>query len=775
MKNIDKRHFIAVGITVLFLCCGYIFGTAGLRFIESCKDFGLSVAYYFAEMYCLLTGKVNPVKPSVIEVSGIVNIQTAFPLLWEDFTAKMSVFWQRLFTTENFIGYFAAINRYAFVIVIVLLLIVPAAVLLFIVAKRILLSSGKNGTVDSKPLKVFRKLEKKLQPVCNFVKNFILFVKQNKAYRSIWIFIWLVYLNILTIAVEFIAFLIYFVASFDVLHIYLQVYKLSMDAALMFGSLPFIVWLVIFYMVLDKWRRKIGGSRLRRYENRNKGFINSLNLVLMITGSMGSKKTTTLTDIILSQEAMFRDKAFELLQNNDFKFPLFPWSAFESELNNAIAFNQVFNLTSCKDWIRKKQKRFEKAPAKEKLYGYDYMLYPMYRNSELKREYLFDVLETYAQLYFIYTVQSSLIVSNYSVRTDNRFVSEGHFPKWDTDFFKNSDIERNEYTHSHILDFDSLRLGKRLGNNIGGIFEFGVVGITEIGKERGNQIELQGLEKLSDETNQKNDLFNYSLKMARHKATVDNYPFIRFYTDEQRASSWGADGKELCTLLNIPEVAEETLAMPFYFIEELLHDFVFHRFIKLYYDFRFKRSDDTLTLSLLKRLTSFVHRRYTAVHDRYGYYRATIETRAGTLDGEINKHRYYLSKKKIYADRFATDCYSEILTAEKATTGINNIPVYQSTKPSVDEFRRQNSYFIRELFRIGKLEDNTIEVSDKFMALLMQIKSDTDYTKIVSEAYKAYKKDAAKRAIADIENGNLKDGTSKAERRLSGKPKNQLK
>ena len=54
-----------------------------------------------------------------------------------------------------------------------------------------------------------------------------------------------------------------------------------------------------------------------------------------------------------------------------------------------------------------------------------------------------------------------------------------------------------------------------------GSFEFGVVAITEIGKKRGNNLELKEVRKGADDTNQKNDLFNSWLKMCRHSATVD--------------------------------------------------------------------------------------------------------------------------------------------------------------------------------------------------------------------------------------------------------------
>ncbi len=90
------------------------------------------------------------------------------------------------------------------------------------------------------------------------------------------------------------------------------------------------------------------------------------------------------------------------------------------------------------------------------------------------------------------------------------------------------------------------RARKVLENNPkAGSFEFGVVGITEIGKERGNNLELKEVKKGADDTNQKNDLFNSWLKMCRHSATVDNFPFIKVFTDEQRPESWGADARDL--------------------------------------------------------------------------------------------------------------------------------------------------------------------------------------------------------------------------------------
>ena len=156
----------------------------------------------------------------------------------------------------------------------------------------------------------------------------------------------------------------------------------------------------------------------------------------MACGSMGKKKTTLITDMVLPQEVLFRQKALEILQQNDMKFPYFPWIAFEDELRRCMEYGTVYNLASVKAWAALKRSRFIRhRNAQTQLYGYDYARYGTTFDDSLKISRLFEVLETYAQAYFIYVIQSSLIVTNYSVRTDNLMADNGNFPMWLTDFF----------------------------------------------------------------------------------------------------------------------------------------------------------------------------------------------------------------------------------------------------------------------------------------------------------------------------------------------------
>ena len=391
-----------------------------------------------------------------------------------------------------------------------------------------------------------------------------------------------------------------------------------------------------------------------------------------------------------------------ILQNNDMKFPHFPWVCFEDELRACMEYGTVYNLAAVKEWVNLKRRRFERHGNSDwQLYGYDVCRYGYEYDDALKTSDLFDVLETYAQAYFIYIMQSSLIVANYSIRTDNTQISGGNFPLWLTDFF--SELGRVHSRHAHILDFDVLRLGRKVmeNNPRAGSFEFGVIGITEIGKERGNNLELKEVKKGTDEANQKNDLFNSWLKMCRHSATVDNFPFIKVFTDEQRPESWGADARDLCDVIHIVSSGDTRLTLPLYTIEEMISEWAFNRFVRLYEDFRFRRGDNTLLVHVLKSITAWLWRRNIRVYNRYGYSILKIEKERGTMDGKAENKKYFIMNAKIYSRRFATDCFSDYFNdmAKKSGTGLNDYREYVTEKATVEELKQQNSYFINALYR----------------------------------------------------------------------------
>ena len=704
--RLQKRLNIAltVAFTIAFILLGaFVFRVAYCRTIEGLIDLYGSFKYYF----CVLFGFSVDGIPSVAERSKVLNWDVILPADFETFKANCISFFRLFISKENFLSWLGETGQKTGKISKIIIIVLPCILALWIALKTLYKKHNTKHNIDTLPLRVYKTVTRyTTEPLKRFVRQYAAFVKEHNFIWIIWLVIWVFNLNFATIIIEFFAYYFYFAVSFDFGSIYTQIVKLIIDLQVVVKYVPFWTLLIICWLIFERWRRNLALAKLRRMENSNRGFINDLPIVSMTCGSMGKKKTTIITDMTLSQEIMFRNVAYGKLQETDMKFPNFGWIAFEMELRKCMEHGTVYNLATVKEWVKLKRSRYEKHHDDSlQLYGYDSKRYGLYYRDGLKTSYIFDVLSTYAQLYFVYVIQSSLIVANYSIREDNRLIDGGNFPVWNTDFFSRTPRPSR---HAHILDFDVLRLGKKVleNNPNAGSFEFGVVAITEVGKERGNNLELKEVKKGTEETNQKNDLFNSWLKMCRHSATIDNYPFIKVFTDEQRPSSWGADARELCDIVHIVSSGNTRLALPFFTIEEMLNEWLFNWFINLYADFRFNRGDNTLLIYLLKKVTAFFYKRNVIAYNNYGYSISNIEKERGTMDGKTEKKKYYLMHKKIYSQRFSTDCFSDYFNdiAKNTKIGLNDYMEYQTEKATVTELKMQNSYFINALYKNADTE-----------------------------------------------------------------------
>ena len=199
--------------------------------------------------------------------------------------------------------------------------------------------------------------------------------------------------------------------------------------------------------------------------------------------------------------------------------------------------------------------------------------------------------------------------------------------------------------------------------------------------------------------------------MIRHSATIDNYPFVKVITDEQRPESWGADARDLTEIVHIHETSETKLAMPFFTITEIIYSFVFSKFANLYYRYRFIRSDNTLPMYMLKKFTSIIHNYYNGIYNTFGYCKLDVGVESGTQDGMESEREYYLMHKKIYSKRFSTDCFSDFFTKKnlRSPVGIDDLQEYETEKATFDELKQQNSYFIHDLMNKQQTDGNEDE------------------------------------------------------------------
>lgn len=747
MRN-KINHIICIAVTLAFAAIAFfVFPNALGRTVESVRDFGLSIADYFVTLFGFPDAITSTVTQNpdysflpYLDMLFPDNTATAPPDIIisdtaEGFAAQWVAYWQTFASLDNLLAYLTFAPNILYNISVVLLMVIPFAVLLIFAVNRALKTENNDYGHESRPLRAFKRAAVvTYYPVKAWLSQFIRFVKEHKPYYIIWVVMWCYSLNLITITIEFFAYYFYLVSCFDFTTLYGQVYKLCLDLYVPLKFIPVWLWITIAIAALFALRRKIAYARLNHMERRNRGFINARPIVTMACGTMGKGKTTAITDMALSQSVMFRDKAFELLLENDLKFPYFPWINFENEIKREMRKKRIYNLATCRTFVRKRKKLFDKLGymfervqsdkravkslaryCRRKNYGhanlcfgYDYARYGLKYDDKLQVFDLWQVLESYACLYFIYAVQSSLLISNYSIRSDELMSDLGNFPLWDSDFFKRDSRLIDCYSrHAHILDFDMLRLGRKVieDNPNKDALEFGVVVCTEIGKERGNNLELKEVKKKTDETNQKNDLFNSSLKMIRHRATIDNFCFICFFTDEQRPSSWGADARDLCEIVHIRKQTERRLAMPFFTLGELLHYVVFGKFTDMYTKYRYKRGDTTLFMHLVKSVSSALHRYYIRTYNLFGYKTQLVQIESGTMDENYEDGKYYLMSKKIYAKRFSTDCYSEyfLQKALKAKVGIKDFREYVTEKAKFTELQYENSYFIDDMVNVEKL------------------------------------------------------------------------
>ena len=700
MDKLRKWYFaLSVALTAVFVALGVtVFQRSFIRLGETFGELWDSCRFYFCEIFEI----EHNVSVGVVEKSEVLEWNYILPETSEDFGKRTGLFFRLLISGNNFSRFMGVVGDKAESLSRILVLLLPVFLLVWLLIVKMYGASNVKHNQDTLPLKAFKWTSRfTYQPIKQFLLGYKAYLEEETRWKTVWLWIWGFNLNLASIVVAFIAFYLYFAVSFDFGAIYGQFCNLFLDIEVVLKHFPWFLTGTIGWAIFSKMREKIALQILRYHEARDCGFIKELPIVTMTCAPMGMKKTTTTTDMSLSQTVMFRQEAFTRLQKQDMKFPFFPWICFENEIKKCMEYGRIFNLASIHTWIELKRKRYEKHhDTKPQLYGYDGGRYGFTYDTGLKQEQLFDVLETYAKLYFIYVIESSLLVANYSIREDFVLYDMGNFPLWNFDFFPKRYPENSRF--AHILDFDVLRLGRKVieNNPKAGSFEFGVVVITEVGKERANNLELKEIKKGADEANQKNDLFNSWLKMCRHAATVDNYPFIKVFTDEQRPESWGADARDLCDILTITNSGKQKLALPFYTIEEMLCEWAFGKFISMYYDFRYRRGDNTLLVYLLKCIVSKIYARNERIYNRYGYCVLNLERERGTREGKPKKKKYYLSNYKIYRERFKTDCFADYFNdlAEQSKIGLMDYVCYASVKASVDELKQQNSYFINGLY-----------------------------------------------------------------------------
>ena len=720
IKKANVYHIISAAFIAFSLSLAFFrFSGVIFRMGQAFEDFCTSIGYYCSTLFGL--GEVVPTLPTIPE--GAIEILPFDPVI---FQVQVNFYFKTLFSWENLGDYGLWLSDGLYMFLLVLSIALPAFGCLMLLAYGIYgLRENNNYGQDTKPLAIYKRIEAVTwDKIKYYVKDFVGFFKKRKLYVFLIWAIWLYNLNVITMALELVAFYYYIITSGDWLNAYVLFAKLAMDLTVAIDFLPWWAWVIIGWVIFDKIRRKIGITSLNAKEKKNRAFLENHPGALFVTGKQRAKKTTIITDMALSQEVIFREKAKEKLAEQDKRFPNFPWIHVENVIKTALKKHSIYTLATCRDFVKRLGYHYRVASAysaeqksvlldtynkrygykfDDFLFGYDEKRYGNVYDDMLDVVHIFDAIELYAQLYFIYAAPSSLCISNYAIRTDLEWKDAGNWKTFKAAFFENTAGESLALSRlSHILDWNRLRLGKVDNPNAPTVdgFEFGINNVMEVAKERGNQHTNVGQKADSDEVNTRNDLFEMDVKMRGHAATVANYTFVRYLFDDQRPDSLSADNKDLCDIIRIKKVSDAKIVMPGFAFEELGYHLATLLFDKIYYMVRYARGDNTLFVYLMKKLYSLIHDHYVRVFNQYSVYTAEVKVWDG-MDDEVleDKGKYYVCTKKVYSNRFATAAIRDYyhVKALRARGGLNDFEEWGGVNPRLAEYNKSGSLFFRKL------------------------------------------------------------------------------
>ena len=711
IKSINYRHWISLALVLgSAALCVFVYRYPLIRLWESISAFGRSFAYAFANAYGFADR--FPIEQTVNSYSS-VDLEKIIGFDMEILYRKLTGVWEAVPVGLHFQYYLLFLlwhfTRFMYYACIALLVVIIMIIPIMLTWDDV----NNDYNKDTKPLVLFKRfVAAPCRRAFKWCREFLSFFLASR-YRGYFIFIWLLNFGVYAMAFSFLAYYFWVLTAFDITTIGVQLVKLVADLILALNTLPWYCWAVIFALLFDHWRLSRAGDHMQHMEAQNKGLLNEMPMCSFVTAPPRTGKTTMITSMALSYAALFRHKTLEQMTGNMNKYPRFPWILFELDLKDAIRAHYVYNLFTARKWIRIWQRHFEEEPAKQKIWEYDYELYPMEYNDHLTVSPIWKALENYAQEFFIYFLQTSIIVSSYAVREDFIIMDAGNFPIVDTNFFgRDPAAIEQDSSYAHVIDFDMLRLGKKMiddNPNIGAL-EFGVVLISEVDKERKNDLRLRELKPKDGDCTQRNDLFNEWMKMAGQSAMVENFCYLRILSDAQRPSSWGADARELNTVLHIQKKGDAANALPFFWVEEEIIGKYLSWWEGIYQNSRFKWGNNRLITWLGQGLASALYGYLLRRNNDFGYWRQNIMAESGTLEKEnVEEYRYTIARKKDYADRFATDhfkSYSQVQTAS-CNVGLDDLPAYNSIYPTFDEMLIQNSHFCRELIQYFDIEPVT--------------------------------------------------------------------
>ena len=707
------------------------FSAVSVRVGQALEDFVRSLIYH-------MLGYADKHEQYTATVQTMPNDMTAvLPISWGEFKTKIKYAGELLVNKHILALYFGTIGNVISDICLVLLTCSIPMLLLFLATWLMYRSVDNEHGKKSHALRAWYKLEDIVwYPLKTFVVEYVRFVVfEYRRYLIVFCLVWAWNLNVLTIALEAVAWVLWVPFSLKFGNIFVQIAKLGVDLTVAINFLPIWAWAIVGYVIFNSYRRGVGFERLEAGEELNKRFLLEHPGNLIATGPPRVGKTQAITDMSLSQEIIYREIARDGSFKRKMQFPFFEWAILEQSIRKMWERVPTFSLEFIREWIEYMKSHFEgraiynpdiqiRGIRKLQNWGYqgddficnyDYKRHGLKYDDNLTIVNLFESVEMYALQYTVYSYPSPLIFSGHPIRTDIQWIDFGNYPIMRADFFRRKPRELLRDTKwSHIINQDGLRLGiKKDPNGIyNNSYDIGTAVISEIGKELGNQVTNResSKSKKSDEVKctPNNDLWTLNAKMISHGLTIDYNNYFRIFGDEQRIMSILADFRELGSEVEILKKGKEKIKMPFFAFEELAYVIAKKIMDKLFLFFKSRHGKMTLFYYLALRIYSLIYNHYIRVYNQFASYQLEIKVKDHSQNDTAKEQenasdicKYNISRKKICSDRYNTaffgTFYREKFKKSKVG-GLHQTPQYTGLNSTIPQMKFQKSRFNDEIF-----------------------------------------------------------------------------
>ena len=353
--KVKNRIFSIILIVIMLtsaVLTAFVYRIPVIRFLESCKDFGLSVAVFvtlaYSDIFELIFGYV----PEVSSAAGSLPDWSRYSdyIGWDldKLLNALSSLFDEVFNLLNFVEYNMYLSLYLTQALTYLMMLIPfLAIIIFIIKSCYFSEKETDPDEKSDPYQKLERIALKLKPAVATVGEFFKYAYSNKLFLYSFVGIWLLNFGIPSLVMDFLSFYFYFAATFEVTSFVYLLVRWILGFFITSKAMPVIVPIVVFCFCYYLYHRSRALDLLRHNESKNCGVLKELELVILIVGEMGSGKTTLLTDMILSMVNIFKTDALKILYRIELLFPGFQFAALRADIIPLIASRDM----TCRDHV----------------------------------------------------------------------------------------------------------------------------------------------------------------------------------------------------------------------------------------------------------------------------------------------------------------------------------------------------------------------------------------------------------------------------------------